>query len=243
MAEGALAVELVHPDGRRWRAALAGLTATVETVGAERTSRRDKTFRTRTEAERFVAEGVRRMAAGGFGRADGEVAALRAVADAARGALTAGAPPADAALRERLRWTVTLGDEAGLAALADDPARREAMVRSLAAAGDPEGAAWVAFVAGSPLLVPVLRWCAATDAADRAAADVMPAALRTFLDGAPHPPPGDGLDGLLSRVGAGERWAEWGPIGRGGDAEAAWAEAAAQVVAAARRVGSAVPWL
>ncbi len=236
-----LELVLVHPDGRSWRARLAGAAVTVETAGGERASRRDKVFRTPADAERFVAEGARRMGEVGFGRADGAVAALRAHAEAARDALVAGAPPAGAALRDKLRWAVTLGDEAGLVVLADDPARREATVRALVAAGDGSGAAWVAFVAGSPLLVPVLRWRAAADAADAAAADVVPAPLRTAFDRAPAPPSDDGLDALLARVGAGARWAAWGAPGRGGRAEETWAVAAPRVVAAARAEGKSIP--
>ena len=50
MAEPEVEVALAHPDGRRWRARLRGRDVAVESVGAERTSRREKTFRTRAEA-------------------------------------------------------------------------------------------------------------------------------------------------------------------------------------------------
>jgi hypothetical protein len=240
-----ISASLRHADGRSWTVTLDGLVATVVANGRPG---RARTFPTRADAEHFVREGVRQMAAAGYASEDDPALAA---ARGARDALRTGLGKADAQVRrrvasatfrDRFRWVVKLGDEPSLVTLADTPATRDGLVRALVAESSGDEAVWVAFVAGSPLLVPVLRWLRAERAVRAAERSVMPAALRTTWDDrAAGGPAVDTLDGLFTGTAAAERWAEWGTPGRSEPPEQVWAVAAPVVVGRAREASKGVP--
>ena len=240
-----ISASLRHADGRSWTVTLDDLVATVVANGRPG---RARTFPTRSDAEHFVREGVRQMAAAGYAAEDDPaLTRARAACDALRTRVGDADTQvrrrvASATFRDRFRWVVKLGDEASLVTLADTPTTRDGLVRALVAESSGDDAVWVAFVAGSPLLVPVLRWLRAERAVRDAERSVMPAALHTTWDDrAGVVPTVETLDGLFAGTGAAERWAEWGTPDRAEPPEQVWAVAAPVVVGRAREASKGVP--